>query len=46
MPCSPVRPTTEELAMEVANTVRKAVPDDLPQISSALSRAFPNDPLR
>jgi hypothetical protein len=31
--------------MEVADTVRKATPDDLPQISAALSRAFFDDPL-
>jgi hypothetical protein len=31
--------------MEVADTVRKAVPEDLPEVSSALSRAFFDDPL-
>jgi hypothetical protein len=31
--------------MEVADKVRKATPDDLPEISTALSRAFYNDPL-
>jgi hypothetical protein len=31
--------------MEVADKVRKAAPDDLPQISTALSRAFFDDPL-
>ena len=31
--------------MEVADQVRKAAPDDLPQISSALTRAFFTDPL-
>jgi hypothetical protein len=31
--------------MEVADTVRKATPDDLPQLSAALSRAFFDDPL-
>ena len=31
--------------MEVADKVRKAAPDDLPQISTALSRAFLTDPL-
>jgi hypothetical protein len=30
--------------MEVANTVCKAVPEDLPEVSSALSRAFFDDP--
>jgi ribosomal protein S18 acetylase RimI-like enzyme len=31
--------------MEVADTVRKATPDDLPQLSAALSKAFLDDPL-
>jgi hypothetical protein len=31
--------------MEVADTVRKAVPENLPEVSSALSRAFFDDPL-
>ena len=31
--------------MEVADKVRKATPDDLPEISTALSRAFYSDPL-
>jgi hypothetical protein len=31
--------------MEVADKVRKAAPDDLPQIGTALSRAFFDDPL-
>ena len=31
--------------MAVADTVRKATPDDLPEISSALSKAFFDDPL-
>ena len=31
--------------MEVANKVRKAVPEDLPEIGSALGRAFFDDPL-
>jgi hypothetical protein len=31
--------------MEVADKVRKAAPDDLPQLSTALTRAFFNDPL-
>ena len=30
--------------MEVADTVRKAVQEDLSEISSALSRAFFDDP--
>jgi hypothetical protein len=30
--------------MEVADPVRKATPDDLPQLSTALSKAFFNDP--
>ena len=30
--------------MEVADTVRKATPDDLPQLSAALSKAFLDDP--
>ena len=29
--------------MEVADTVRRATPDDLPQLSSALSQAFFDD---
>ena len=33
------------LAMEVADKVRKAAPDDLPQISTSLSRAFLTDPM-
>ena len=32
--------------MEVADQVRKATPDDLPQLSTALSRAFFDDPDR
>ena len=31
--------------MEIANAVRKATPDDLPQLSAALSKAFFDDPL-
>jgi hypothetical protein len=31
--------------MEVTDQVRKAVPDDLPEVSTALSRAFYADPL-
>jgi GNAT superfamily N-acetyltransferase len=31
--------------MEVADTVRKATPSDLPQLSTALSKAFFDDPL-
>jgi hypothetical protein len=31
--------------MGVADTVRKATPDDLPQLSAALSKAFFDDPL-
>jgi hypothetical protein len=31
--------------MEVADTVRKATQDDLPQLSAALSKAFLDDPL-
>ena len=31
--------------MEVADTVRKAPPDDLPQLSAALSKAFFDDSL-
>jgi ribosomal protein S18 acetylase RimI-like enzyme len=39
-------PTTEESpAMEVADKIRKAVPEDLPRIGSALRRAFFDDPL-
>jgi hypothetical protein len=30
--------------MEVADTVRKATPDDLSQLSAALSKAFFDDP--
>ena len=30
--------------MELADQVRKATPDDLPQLSSALSKAFFDDP--
>jgi hypothetical protein len=30
--------------MQVADRVRKAIPDDLPQLSTALSRAFFDDP--
>ena len=33
-----------EPAMEVANKVRKAVPEDLPEIGSVLARAFFDDP--
>jgi ribosomal protein S18 acetylase RimI-like enzyme len=35
----------EEAAMAAADKVRKAAPDDLPEISIALSRAFFDDPL-